>query len=72
VLLAVDGNETPSWEAYISARENSGDSIFLRLFRDGRAFEVELVLDRVPRTTVDAMAAVVTMFGPLTGGEASN
>jgi C-terminal processing protease CtpA/Prc len=46
VLLSVDGLATPTWEAYIEARAHSGESIRLRLFRNGTEFEVDVVLDR--------------------------
>ena len=49
VLLSVDGQLTPSWDAYIAARESSGPSIRLRLSRDGREFEVDVLLDRSAR-----------------------
>jgi S1-C subfamily serine protease len=46
VLLSVEGQATPSWEAYVTARESSGASIRVRLFRDGHEFELELELAR--------------------------
>ncbi len=46
VLLAVDGQITPSWDAYLAARQRSGASIRLRLFREGNEFEVDVVLDK--------------------------
>jgi len=46
VLLAVDGHVTPSWDAYLAARQRSGASIRLRLFRDAREFEVDVVLNK--------------------------
>jgi len=46
VLLSVDGHKTPTWDAYIEARHHSGASIRLRLFRDGREFEVDVPLNR--------------------------
>jgi S1-C subfamily serine protease len=46
VLLSVDGQATASWDAYLRVREHSGDSIRLRLFRDGVEFELDVLLDR--------------------------
>lgn len=46
ILLSVDGFATPTWEAYVEARERSGASILLRLFREGTEFEVAVPLDR--------------------------
>lgn len=57
VLLSVDGQATPSWDAYVAARQNSGKSIVLRLFRDGREFDVELVLSGA-RLTADTLAGL--------------
>jgi regulator of sigma E protease len=62
VLLSVDGQLTPSWDAYIAARESSGPSIRLRLSRDGREFEVDVPLDRsasVDLTTLSAALGLV-------------
>lgn len=44
VLLGVDGHATPSWQAYLSARQSSGKVIRLRLFRDGSELEVDVAL----------------------------
>lgn len=46
VLLSVDGHATPTWDAYIEARERSGASILVRLFRDGCELEIDVPLDR--------------------------
>jgi C-terminal processing protease CtpA/Prc len=46
VLLSVDGHSTPTWEAYLEARDRSSSSIRIRLFRDGTELEIDLVLDR--------------------------
>ena len=59
VLLSVDGQLTPSWDAYIAARESSGPSIRLRLSRDGREFEVEVVLDRGDGSALSALSAAL-------------
>jgi S1-C subfamily serine protease len=62
VLLSVDGYATPSWDAYIAARERSGASILLRLFRDGQELEVEVPLDRDMHLDADALAATLGML----------
>jgi S1-C subfamily serine protease len=59
ILLSVDGHATPTWEAYVVAREHSGDSIHLRIFRDGREFEVDVVLDRSFRHDPLSVAAAL-------------
>jgi S1-C subfamily serine protease len=46
ILLSVDGVATPTWDAYVQARERSGASILIRLFRDGAELEVDVPLDR--------------------------
>ncbi|MGC4092762.1 MAG: PDZ domain-containing protein [Polyangiaceae bacterium] len=38
IVLSVDGQVTSNWVEYIAARQNSGSSIVVRLFRDGREF----------------------------------
>lgn len=58
VLLSVDGHATPSWDAYVAARQHSGKSIVLRLFRDGREFDVELVLNGGRVVTADTLAGL--------------
>jgi S1-C subfamily serine protease len=58
VLLSVDGHATPSWDAYVAARQNSGKSIVLRLFRDGREFDVELELNGTRYLNADALSAL--------------
>lgn len=45
VLLCVDGQRVPTWDAYLAARETSGPTIRVQLFRDGVEFELEIVLD---------------------------
>jgi len=64
VLLSVDGYETPSWDAYLAARERSGDVLHLRLFREGSELEIEVVLDRHARLDISSVAATL---GLLTG-----
>lgn len=59
VLLSVDGQLTPSWDAYIAARETSGPSIRLRLSRDGREFEVDVVLDRGGGSALSTLSAAL-------------
>ena len=62
ILLSVDGFPTPTWDAYFEARERSGASIHLRLFRDGNEFEVDVPLDR--SATYDP-AAIASALGIL-------
>lgn len=58
VLLSVDGQATPSWEAYLSARQHSGKSIRLRLFRDGTELELDVEL-----TSGGYLQAALANFG---------
>lgn len=62
VLLSVDGHATPSWDAYLSARQHSGASIRLRLFRDGREFEVELRLTDERYLDMGSLAATLGLM----------
>jgi regulator of sigma E protease len=62
VLLSVDGQVTPTWDAYLAARETSGESIRLRLFRDGHEFEVDVVLDRDAHRDPVKLAAALGLF----------
>jgi S1-C subfamily serine protease len=59
VLLSVDGQSTPTWDAYLAARAHSGKSIRLKLFRDGRQFEVDVTLN--PDAHLDASTAFATL-----------
>src|SRR5690349_1676956 len=63
VLLSVDGYATPSWDAYIEARDKSGASIRLRLFRDGIEFEVDVPLDREKTYEPATLAAALGLMG---------
>jgi S1-C subfamily serine protease len=63
VLLSVDGVATPSWDAYLAAREQSGASIVVRLFRDGIELDIELVLRRVAGMTAEDLASVLGLSG---------
>jgi S1-C subfamily serine protease len=58
VLLRVDGQATPTWDAYIAARESSGDAIRVVLFRDGAELELEIVLDRTPASALSLASAL--------------
>jgi S1-C subfamily serine protease len=58
VLLRVDGQATPTWDAYIAARESSGDAIRVVLFRDGVELELEIVLDRTPMSALSLASAL--------------
>ena len=60
VLLSVDGRATPTWDAYLDAREHSGASISVRLFRDGAELEIDIPLDR---TAVQDPLAIASMLG---------
>lgn len=63
VLLSVDGHATPSWDAYLAARQVSGSSLVLRLFRDGRELEVEVPLQGGSRLDSSTLAATLGMLG---------
>jgi S1-C subfamily serine protease len=63
VLLSVDGQATPSWDAYIAARESSGASIRLRLFREGKEFEVDVELRRERQLNASDLAATLGLLG---------
>jgi S1-C subfamily serine protease len=63
VLLSVDGHATPSWDAYLAARESSGPSIRLKLFRDGREFEVDVALTGKRALDADGLAATLGLLG---------
>lgn len=64
VLLGVDGLDTPTWEAYLAARENSGPTIRLRLFRDGSEFELDIMLESHKGLTAERVADVIGLLGP--------
>lgn len=64
VLLGVDGYDTPSWDAYLAARENSGPKIRLRLFRDGSEFEIEIALETRKGLTPELIADTIGLLGP--------
>jgi S1-C subfamily serine protease len=59
VLMSVDGQPTPSWDAYLKARQSSGPSITVRLFRDGAELSVELVLDRSHHVDAQTVASLL-------------
>lgn len=63
VLLSVDGQSTPSWDAYLAARAQSGKSIRLKLFRDGRQFEVDLTLNADAYLDTSTVAATLGLLG---------
>jgi S1-C subfamily serine protease len=65
VLLSVDGQPTPTWEAYLAAREHSGATIRLRLFRDGYEFELDIILDRARHVEASALASTLGLFAQL-------
>ena len=67
VLLSVDGQLTPSWDAYLAARHTSGSVIVLRLFRDGQEFEISLKLDRGAPVDADALAGTLNVLARVTG-----
>jgi S1-C subfamily serine protease len=71
VLLSVDGQRTPSWDAYIAAREASGPSIRLRLSRDGREFEVDVVLERGEGSALATLSAALGLVDGEHDGGAS-
>ncbi len=63
VLLSVDGHLTPSWDAYLAARESSGASLKLKLFRSGQELEIEVPLNRDHYLDVSDLAATLGMLG---------
>lgn len=67
VLLSVDGHATPSWDAYLAARENSGASLRLRLFRDGQELELDVPLDGRNYLDTSALASTLGMLGSSAG-----
>jgi S1-C subfamily serine protease len=68
ILLGVDGLATPTWDAYILAREHSGATIRLRLFRDGEELELDVELDRSARLEAVELAGVLGLLeGPSPG-----
>lgn len=68
VLLSVDGCATPTWEAYIEARASSGESIRLRLFREGNEFEVDVPLDRSFTYDSTTIASALGIMNSQLGG----
>jgi S1-C subfamily serine protease len=62
VLLSVDGQPTPSWDAYLAARRSSGESIRVRLFRDGLELEVDLPLTTERTFDVHAIAVAIGLL----------
>ena len=62
ILLGVDGHATPSWDAYLAAREHSGASIRLRLFRDGQELEVDVPLTNKRYLDVDGLASTLGLL----------
>ena len=55
IVLSVNGVPTPSIDEYLQARKLRTDGFDLRLFRDGREFEV-FVAFRPPSDTLAALA----------------
>jgi S1-C subfamily serine protease len=73
ILLSVDGHRTPSWDAYLAARAASGSSIRLRLFRDGREFEVDVPLNSDGALRRDSLLATLGLLETAgRGGEEPN
>ena len=46
VLLSVDGQATPSWEAFLLARQRSGAAIQVEIWRDGETLSLSIPIDR--------------------------
>lgn len=63
ILLSVDGLATPSWDAYIAARQHSGASIRVRLFREGVELDVDLVLTTERAFDAQSIAAALGLLG---------
>lgn len=73
ILLSVDGHATPSWDAYLAARADSGTSIRLRLFREGRELEVDVPLTSDGTLRQDTLIATLGLLGATgDGGEEPN
>lgn len=68
VLLGLNGQATPSWDAYLAARERSGENARLLLFREGKELEVDLALAQGARSSAQLMAEVLGILGPLPSG----
>jgi len=66
VLLSVDGRATPSWDAYLTARESSGESIRLRLFRDGHELEIDVLLARDDYLDTNGLASALGLLANAT------
>ena len=69
ILLSVDGRLTPSWDAYLAARADSGTSIRLRLFRDGRELEVDVPLTSGATLRQDSLIAMLDLLGTAGHGD---
>ncbi|HTU63776.1 MAG TPA: hypothetical protein VMF89_35170, partial [Polyangiales bacterium] len=52
---------TPTWLDYIAVREKSGDSIRVRVFREGAELEFDIPLQRVTNTAAAVAAAMSAM-----------
>jgi len=73
ILLSVNGRLTPSWEAYLAARADSGTSIRLKLFREGREFELDVPLTSDGALRQDSLIATLGLLGAAGhGGEEPN
>jgi S1-C subfamily serine protease len=59
VLMSVDGLATPSWDAYLAARAQSGPSIAVKIFRDGADLDIKLVLRRGAEATFESVTAAL-------------
>lgn len=62
ILLSVDGKPTPTWLAFIAAREASGESICVRVFRDGRELEFIVPLDKHASRNPASVASAVAVL----------
>jgi S1-C subfamily serine protease len=56
ILLAVNGNPTPSWDKFLKARAESSGHILARVFRDGVEFDVSLALRANPLSPMQVLA----------------
>ena len=70
VLLSVDGQATATWLDYIAVREKSGDSIRVRVFREGSELEFDIPLQRVTDTAAAVAAAMGAMGADAADGPA--
>lgn len=67
VLLMVDGQPVPTWDAYLAVREKSGPTIRVHLFREGLEIDLVLVLNAHREITCNEIADVFGFLGRTSG-----